>query len=474
MKKRILTYLLACLLPVAGMAANVLRGNYSLQQVQVRKTNNQVTVSFRLTMDELKLNTMQSLVIQPVLKGQNNQSIRLKPVLINGKAAHIQYLRSGNPNYPAAIELRRFNGKPQSYTYEQMVSYQDWMQQAEVGTVVDVCACGDIQDNSYEKLLALNFDPYPQMKFAFVTPQIEKTKIRNEVGQAFLDFKVNRTDIDPDYRKNPVELEKINHTIDVVLKDANLSITGIAIHGYASPDGRYDANARLAEGRAAALRAYVENRYALKNVKYSVETTPEDWEGLKKRVEARTDLPQRDSLLVLIAASGDPDAREMQIRKTFPDVYKTLVEEVYPSLRHSDYRIDYVVRPFTLDEIRVIFKQSPKQLSQNEIYSLAQTYQPGTEEYSEVIRAAAALFPNDETANLNAANVALMHREVETARAYLAKAGRSAQALNANGLLSFLQKRPDEAHRYWEEAAQAGCAEATHNLKAMEGATQAD
>ena len=49
----------------------------------------------------------------------------------------------------------------------------------------------------------------------------------------------------PDYRRNPSELAAIKRTVDVVKNDANTTVTEIDIVGYASPEGRYAANARL-------------------------------------------------------------------------------------------------------------------------------------------------------------------------------------------------------------------------------------
>jgi len=68
---------------------------------------------------------------------------------------------------------------------------------------------------------------------------------------------VNRTEIKPDYRGNMTELIKITSTIDLVKNDPDVSITAVKIHGYASPEGSFANNKRLAEGRAKALAEYL-------------------------------------------------------------------------------------------------------------------------------------------------------------------------------------------------------------------------
>ena len=112
---------------------------------------------------------------------------------------------------------------------------------------------------------------------AFVSPAVEAVKNRAEEGRAYLDFPVNQTRIYPDYRRNPSELAAIKRTVDVVKNDANTTVTEIDIVGYASPEGRYAANARLAQGRAEALKNYVMSEYGFKADLFKVNSVPEDY-----------------------------------------------------------------------------------------------------------------------------------------------------------------------------------------------------
>ena len=97
-------------------------------------------------------------------------------------------------------------------------------------------------------------------KTVYVTPQAEAVKSRSMAGSAYLDFPVNQTTIQPDYRNNPSELAKIRRSIEAVRGNQFASITALTIKGYASPEGSYASNARLAEGRAKALLDYVKGQ----------------------------------------------------------------------------------------------------------------------------------------------------------------------------------------------------------------------
>lgn len=56
---------------------------------------------------------------------------------------------------------------------------------------------------------------------------------------------------------NPVELEKISSMLAEVRNDTTITIRGISVIGYASPEGSVLFNKQLSEGRAKALVNYL-------------------------------------------------------------------------------------------------------------------------------------------------------------------------------------------------------------------------
>lgn len=319
--------------------------------------------------------------------------------------------------------------------------------------------------------------PYkPSFALAYMVPKAEQEKARELSGQAYLDFVVNKTDIRPDYRNNAAELRKVEETINVVRRDPNITITHIGIHGYASPEGSYQSNARLAEGRAQAFQRYVQQLIDLPARLFSVESTPEDWQGLiaflgnprEDLGNPMTDLGQPrmtyenlDAILAIAKGDAAPDEKERQLKQKYPQQWKQLLADVFPGLRHSDYRVSYTIRPFSIDEAKEIIRQKPQQLSLNEMFLVANTYQAGSQDYNDVFETAVRMYPDDETANLNAAVIALGKDDLTAASRYLAKAGNSAQARNARGVLAAKQGRYEEAEAAFRQAA---IPEASHNL----------
>ena len=186
----------------------------------------------------------------------------------------------------------------------------------------------------------------------------------------------------------------------------------------------------------------------------------EDWTGLRRYVES-SDIENKDGILAVIGMTSlAPDAREWKLKSTYPEQYRFLLENVYPGLRHSDYAVEYVIRSYAdVNEIRELIKTTPQKLSLHEMYILAQSLEPGSDEYREVFEIAVRMYPDDPVANLNAANIALGRDELDRAEAYLAKAGGAPQAVYARGILAAKRGDYDTAYRLFEQAAAAGVAE---------------
>lgn len=400
-------------------------GKILIDSVLTQKKSDSLKVAFRLHLDSLQLKSEQQLVFTPLIAGED--TIALNPIIINGKNQNIRYLRkSSKLKNSQAVVVRRRNDTEQQVLFSQTLPYRKWMKAFNLSMTEDLCGCGNLMDQDTTQMAVIQ--PTPRIsRDHYVKPKAEAIKVRAEKGEAYLSFKLNKSDILADFRENASELRKITSTIDLVKNDKDVSITNIDIHGYASPDGPYDNNVRLANNRAAALRNYVCNLYTIDKKLFTYHATPEDWEGFKKKVEA-SHLADKSAILAVANSSLAPDVKDQKIKKLYPASYRYIMSEIYPRLRHSDYTVTYTVRPFDIEEAKVILKTKPQQLSLQEMYLVAQTYEPGSPEFNEVFDIAVRLFPDDETANLNAACTDLQKGDLVTAEKHLAKAGNSKEA----------------------------------------------
>ena len=286
-----------------------------------------------------------------------------------------------------------------------------------------------------------------------IIPDPEDDKLRRIQGRAFLDFPVNETVIYPDYRKNPDELARIHASIDSAMFDKSVIITRITLHGYASPESPYSNNTRLAKGRTEALKTYLIRHYNFEESVFKTEYTPEDWENLigfltdsktrkvkgdfwydNKDYMETPEVPEevsryRNDLLRVCGRNMDPDAKEELLKKVGGgEPYKWLLEYVYPGLRHTDYIIDYKIRPFSVDKGRRIIYSHPEGLSLAEMYDVAMSYPEGSENWLDALLIAVKRYPDSETANLNAACGCVRTKRLNDAKKYLKKAGNTMAA----------------------------------------------
>lgn len=463
---------LTCLVGVAAcntaVAQSVASGAVTIDSVQTSVENERVDVAFKLNLSNLKLKAEQQLILTPMLAADGDTTA-LQPVIINGRSQQIRMMRASKRAKKYAegkepIVVLRKNGTEQSISYSQTIMRKQPLESdvLQLFAAQDLCGCGDLQDQ--DRTLLANIDNLDAWMpaIAFVKPAAEARKQRAEKGEAYLSFRVNKTDIVVDLFDNTRELAKITKTIDLVRDDKNVEITGINIHGFASPDGPYANNERLARERAASLKNYVSHLYTIDNKLFSSNSTPEDWNGFRHKVQ-QSQLANKEEILKIANSNLAPDDKDKRIRQLYPQDYAVIMSDIYPRLRHSDYTVSYTVRPFSVEEAKQILKTRPQQLSLQEMYLVAQTMEEGSAEFNEVFDIAVRMFPNDPIANLNAACADLQRRDVTSAEKHLLKAGNSAEALNARGALAVMKKDYALARQLFADAATAGSADAKAN-----------
>lgn len=161
----------------------------------------------------------------------------------------------------------------------------------------------------------------------------------------------------------------------------------------------------------------------------------------------------------------DPDRRDQLLKKRYPAQYAMLLRDVYPSLRHSDYTVNYTVRDYaTVEEIAAVMATAPQKLSLDELFRLARSYDSNSPEFMEVMEVAVRMYPDSETANLNAALTAASRGEIDKARRYLARAGKSPNALYAAGVTEARAGNIDAAIALFSQAEAAGVTEASGEI----------
>lgn len=466
-------FILATLLGIGNVLKTVAQNTkditlgVSIKSFNINREGKYLTVKMNLDLNKLDVDANRAVLLTPRLVN-GTDSLDLPAVGIYGRRRYYYYVRNGIGSISGESEtIYRASSKPDSVAYNNLAEYEKWMDGATLKFHRSDWGCCHEIVAEYEGILGRHREAFfPEL--IFVQPKAEIMKSRSLSGSAYIDFPVDQTVIYPDYRRNTTELGKIQATIDSVRNDKDVTITSVWLKGFASPESPYKHNTELAIGRTAALKKHIGQLYHFADSIIQTDYEPEDWAGLRRYVE-QSNINYRTEILALIDSDMEPDAKEAKIKRTYPDEYRFMLQNFYPALRHTDYRIDYNIRKFNkVEEIKRIMAEQPQKLSLNEFYLVAGKYEPGTDEFTDVFETAVRMFPNDEIANLNAANAAIRRDDFATARRYLNKAGDSAESVYARGALAIREKDYDTARRYLNHAKEMGLEKAARTLEELE------
>ena len=443
---------------VVSAAAQGESMNVSTKRNSLDKVGDKMVAKTDIDLKNVEVKKNQVAVFTPIIANEVD-TVRLQSIGVYGRTRWFQYERFGIRPVSGKDEISmRADSNKGVVNYSQTVPYENWMNGSWLILERTDYGCAGCQTT-------IEYDPEPlaeyrvvvyEPEFIFKAAVAKEVKTRELAGRAYVDFPVNLTTIYPNYRNNTVELGKITATIDSVRSDKDVTVKSLSIKGFASPEGPYENNVRLAKGRTEALKNYIQQLYSFPYGFIETSYEPEDWEGLREYVVNST-IPNRDGIMAIIDSYLEPDPKNSKIQSDYPEQYKFLLQTVYPGLRHSDYRIEYTIRDFSdLSEIAALMRTQPSKLSLNEMYLLAASLVPGTPEFNEVMETAVKMYPSDEVAILNAATAAMQRNDLIQAERYLTRAGNSADALYARGVLEALRKDYAKSIKYMEQAAAQG------------------
>ena len=430
-----------------------------VSKLVVERSQNILFVKADLSTAQLPAGSNREVWMQPVLSA-GDSSVVLPAVAVAGRNRFYQGQRNHTDRQPGLEWIRR-SARDMTIPYEAQVAYRPWMDGAQLSmTLTTRGCCGNPED---DRTLALT-----DVTFLWIAPTAEGVKTREISGRAYIDFPVSKTAILPDYRRNASELAKIRASIDSVRNDKDVTARSLTIHGYASPEGSLALNERLAKGRTEALKAYVDGLYHFAPGFIRTDWTAEDWDGLRAWL-SESSMPQAAEIIAIIDGPLAPDAREWKIKKTYPEQYAVLLRDVYPGLRHSDYRIEYTVRAFTTaDDILRVAATRPQHLSLSEFFTGAKALPEGSKEFAYLFETAARMYPESEIASLNAANAAMAQGALDNAERYLRGAGDGADAVYARANLAALRGDYEAARALFEQAARLKVAAAPAALQQLD------
>lgn len=442
-----------------------------ISQVTFKGYGDSLLLDMTISLADVKPGSMERITVTPLIMDSLGNSIALHSFFIDGK------IRT-RASYRDAL-LDKQKTKPdykKEYHYTEQLLLLPWMERAGLVVKGSVDCCGN-NESSYFRTIADRIDyNLPAQRYAmrpqvnFITPDAEPIKNRVESGSAKLEFLSGKSAIALSYKNNQQELNSIGNVINKVLNDSTAKISSILLRAYSSPEGSYAANAKLSSARSVELRKYLETAYNLQGIHLITESVAEDWDGLEKLIK-ESDIPQKQQFLDIITKNADPDTREKLFKTVAKGVpYRNMLTHTFPLLRRTEYQLNYSVRDFTVNQGREVFKTQPGQLSLNEMFHVANSYDTSTDDFKEVFEVAARIFPQDPVANINAAAVAILRSDTVTAAKFLSRVKDDPRADNNQAALFILCGDLEKAKYFLEKSARVGLApdQVKHNLSEIE------
>lgn len=449
-------------------------GQAGVRNLEVNRAGNSLNVAMSVDVESLAIGGDETVILTPVIV-KDGHSAELPALEVMGRRAYIHFLRNDGQtitdNVADAVRSPR-RTQPKLLEYSASMPYEKWMRGASLIMQVQSCGCNNtpiaVGSSHIDRIL---YTPYtPKYVLAFVEPDPEPVKTREESLSAFINFKVDKHDILVDYKNNASELASIVESVERVETDSDLTITEVKIEGWASPEAPEDYNLTLSQRRADALADYMADNTGINRAMIKTEGRGEDWINFRARVFEMTRLLDQDKVLAIIDnTTMSLDEKDKALSELIPPtIYQRLMNEVYPGLRRNDYHIIYNVRSFDVQEARAILDSNPKKLSLSEMYRVAGLYEKGSAEYNHVMEIAARTYPTNVAAAVNAAATMIEAGNYDGALALLEKAPADARILNARGVAYARRGDIEKAREAWKQASLQASAEADYNLMELE------
>lgn len=476
--KRIQLTLIALFAAVAGLVAqNAYEGVISYK-ISLDKTGNKVVLNGAADMSNLKLKSTQMIIVTPILRSEDGTSrVEFPSVVITGRnrtkalKREIAFSSALPQAKHAAQYIRRHNGKSEQFAFTGEHAYAPWMMDAKFVVREEVRGCAKCPVGLSSNIVP--FDPLfnpaeaPYL-LAHITPAEEVEKQRESSFDAYINFKVNKAEVLPEYRNNKAELEKIKEFVSTVKANPNYSVNKMIIEGFASPEASIAHNKALSERRAKRLAEELVRKYGKTLPNITTEFGGEDWKGLKLAIE-KSDIADRDRVLEIINSDkyADDDAREQALKQL--SSYRYILDQIYPNLRRNTITMGYIVRDYTLEEAREIIKTAPKELSEAEMYRVAMSYPEGHQERLFALNTTLKYFPESVTGRINLAVAAFNGGDVQQAIALLSPIQTEKGVSNILGAAYARTGDFARAETFFRKAVAEGDANAQRNLDMLLG-----
>ena len=195
------------------------------------------------------------------------------------------------------------------------------------------------------------------------------------------------------------EMKKLEAYIKEAAAKENMNLNGIDVRSYASPDGAYDFNEKLANQREKSSSTFLKKQMKKGKVdQYKDENffknfvVAEDWDGFKKAME-ESNIQDKELILRVLSMHSDPEVREREIRN-IASAFAVVADQILPKLRRSLFVVNTELIGKSDDELKALAKSNPADLNVEELLYSATLFDNNNDKLA-IYEACMKQFPND-------------------------------------------------------------------------------
>ena len=266
-------------------------------------------------------------------------------------------------------------------------------------------------------------------------------RVRAQKQEANVKFLINQANLRQSELKNNSVQEFVSLLKRINADKEGLNIRNVEVQAYASPEGGFAFNDRLANKRQDVSEDYVKKTLQQTKVNTDIDAkyTAQDWDGFQKLVQA-SNIQDKDVILRVLSMYKDPQEREQQIRNMSAG-FRELADGILPELRRSRLIINYETIGRSDEQIKQQYEADASKLSADEIlYAATLVENPADKEA--IYKRAAEIYPADYRAFNNIAVMEFNKGNMNEAQNYLQSAFRAYnRAPEANANLALMALR---------------------------------
>lgn len=273
-------------------------------------------------------------------------------------------------------------------------------------------------------------------------------RVNAQKQEANIKFLVNQANLRRSELKNNSVQEFVAMLKRINADREKLNIRNVEVQAYASPEGGFSFNDKLAGKRQNTSEAYVKSQLKQTGVATGIDAhyTAQDWDGFQKLVQA-SNIQDKDVILRVLSMYKDPEQREQQIRN-MSEAFRELADGILPELRRSRLIINYETIGRSDEQIKTQYATDATKLGVEEMLYYA-TLEDNVAKKEEIYKRTAEYYDKDYRALNNLATLAFMKGDEMEATRYLERALRvnpqAPEALANLGIMELVNGNVKEA-----------------------------